>query len=101
MKFRRGGQREEESRPLADFGLDPDAAAITLHKSLARGQSDAGAGILLPVEPFEEFKDLRLVLRRNSLTIVGNREQPFPARLAGRYVNTRGILPAILEGIAD
>src|SRR5580658_513130 len=101
MEVRGGGQSEEKRRPFADFGFNPDAAAVTLNQSLARGQSDPSARILLTVETFKQFENLRLILRRNTLTVVGNRKQPFIAQLPRRNVNAGIVLPAIFEGIAD
>src|SRR5262244_3554600 len=57
-----------ERTPLAlARGFDPDASAMHLDDALDQGQTDARA-LALRLQPLEEAKNLRLILRRNPHT---------------------------------
>jgi len=94
---------ESECRSPAEFGFDPDPAAIPLHDSVTNGQTDPGSGVVVGgMETFEEPKNNLFVLWRYTDTVVGNRELiatglPLTSDMHGQL--SIGI--AILEGVCD
>src|SRR5207245_3431253 len=60
-------ERERERAALARRALDPDAAAVQLHETLAEGEAQAGALTrTLAADLLELLKDAPLIVRRDA-----------------------------------
>ena len=64
------GQGEVEGRPLARFGLHPDATTGALDNLPADSQSEAASGKLRSVQALERLEDPLLVLPLNPHAVV-------------------------------
>ena len=96
------GDGEGEGRTLAGFGFHGDAAAVALDDLLADGQADARAGILGPgVQPLEDDEDALEVFGLHADAVVLHREYPMALVTAHADVDSRRLLAAEFDGVAD
>src|SRR6185312_14346260 len=80
-------QRKKERRASAFFRFHPDPAPKAFHNLLADRQPDPASGPIVAVQPLEGFKDLKLILRRNTGTVIRAREKPHLALICNPDVD--------------
>src|SRR6185312_16278506 len=86
-KLRGFWQRKKERRASAFFRFHPDPAPKAFHNLLADRQPDPASGPIVAVQPLEGFKDLKLILRRNTGTVIRAREKPHLALICNPDVD--------------
>src|SRR5207253_11446079 len=83
------------------LGLHPDAATVALDNALHQRQSDAGTGILTPMQALEDAEDLFVILRVDADAVIGKRKQPRLILFFHGNADARLLAAAILNRIAD
>src|SRR5580698_640746 len=82
--------------------LQPDTAAVLLHDTLANRQSNAAARVLITaVQALEESENPLRILRLDSDPIVNHGKYPPAVLLDCSDLDTRSLLAAILDGVAN
>src|SRR5205085_4707836 len=97
-----GRQSKFESRSLPGLRFHPYPAALSFDDLLADRQADSAAGIFSPgMQALEDRKDHVRMLGINADAVVGHREHPFLACLAGTDMNLRRIRSVELNGVSN
>src|SRR5579884_3290638 len=99
--FFRRRKSEIERRTAALLRLDPDAASVAFHNTLAYGKAYAGTGNLSTVQPLEYPKNHLVVLRFNTDAIIRNRYAPLTVLHRCRDMNAKRLLTSVLDSIRD
>ncbi len=86
---------------LAQFRLHPDSSAALLDDTLADRQTDARAGELAAVQPFEDAEDLLMIARIDPDAVVPNGKLDGVAGVAGGNVNLGRLRPAKRDRVRD
>src|ERR1700732_2997408 len=87
---------------MAQFGVDPNPAAIVFHDFFADCETDAVTGVLSPgVQALKNLENKFLVLGRNANAIVENRKKPLFALFFRGNSDVKGMFATKFNGIAD